>query len=269
MRQFLDLIGSSLALLAFWLGIRREVTLDNLRLAYPEISDREIRRIAAGSYKNLGRTFAEMLYLRFASQDSFVKKLKLSNAEVLEQALSSGKGALVLSGHLSNWEWGGIGFNLCFHKPFYLVVKNQTKGFAEHFVSQMRRRFGGTLVNAGDVLTLYRALQRGEAVSMLTDQAAPAESVRVTFFGREVPTFEGAARLALRTRARMIVYAPTRTRGGVYEVRFHSIDYSDLVDATDENVRELTQRHTAKLEEAIRLHPEEWLWQHKRWKHVR
>jgi len=209
-----------------------------------------------------------MLYLRFASRETFRKGLQLVNPDVLESALNSGKGVLILSGHLSNWEWGGIGFNLFLNKPFYLVVKNQSKGFAERFVSTMRQRFGGHLVNVGDVLALFRALQRGEAVSMLTDQAAPAESVRVPFFGRDVPTFEGAARLALRTRAEMIFYAPTRLPDGRYSVTFKSVEYSDLVGDSEENVRELTSRHTALLERAIIEHPSEWLWQHKRWKHA-
>jgi KDO2-lipid IV(A) lauroyltransferase len=268
MRQLLDLIGASLATLAYWLGFRRNVTDTNLRLALPNLSKREANKIALGSYRNLGRVFAEMLYLRFASREAFKRNLHLSNPEVLESALASGHGVLILSGHLSNWEWGGIGFNLFLHKPFYLVVKNQTKGFAEHFVSAMRKRFGGTLVNAGDVMALYRALQKGEAVSMLTDQAAPSESTRVEFFGRLVPTFEGAARLALRTRAEMIFYAPTRLHDGKYSVRFDRIDYSDLSGSSDENVWLLTERHTQALERAIREHPSEWLWQHKRWKHA-
>jgi len=269
LRQLLDLIGSTLALVAYWLGIRRDVTLQNLRHAFPLESEAHIRRIASASYVNLGRVFAEMLYLRFASRDTFRYGLQLVNPEILQSALESGKGVLILSGHLSNWEWGGIGFNLFLKKSFYLVVKNQTKGFAERFVSRMRQRFGGQLVNAGDVLTLFRALQRGEAVSMLTDQAAPADSVRVPFFGREVPTFEGAARLALRTRAEMIFYAPTRLSDGRYAVRFETIEYADLKGDSEENVRELTRRHTALLEHAIIEHPSEWLWQHKRWKHAK
>jgi KDO2-lipid IV(A) lauroyltransferase len=105
-------------------------------------------------------------------------------------------------------------------------------------------------------------------LAVLGDQAAPAEDVRVPFFGTAVPTLEGTARLALATRAPILFLQPLeRTRHG-YRCRFHSVPFEDLADASPANVRELTARHTAVLEAAIRECPELWLWQHKRWKYM-
>jgi KDO2-lipid IV(A) lauroyltransferase len=83
-----------------------------------------------------------------------------------------------------------------------------------------------------------------------------------------VPTFEGTARLALATRAPILLLQPYQRTPHGYRCRFHHVPFGDLTDARPENVRELTARHTAILERAIRECPELWLWQHKRWKHV-
>jgi KDO2-lipid IV(A) lauroyltransferase len=115
----------------------------------------------------------------------------------------------------------------------------------------------------------FRVLQEGRILAMLGDQAAPFESVKIEFFGRKVPTFEGVARFALRTKAPIYLAECVRDDRGGYEMTFHNVAFDDLSSASPENVEELTRRHTALLEQIIRKRPELWLWQHKRWKDVR
>ena len=132
----------------------------------------------------------------------------------------------------------------------------------------MRVRTGNILIDAGNIRGMYHELQNGGCIALLADQAAPGESTRVEFFGREVPTFEGPARLALRTGAPILFAECIRNTDGDYTVTFHPISYDDLLGDSSDNIRELTNRHTHLLERIIREHPGQWLWQHKRWKYV-
>jgi KDO2-lipid IV(A) lauroyltransferase len=115
---------------------------------------------------------------------------------------------------------------------------------------------------------ILRALQNGYVVGMASDQAAAKESVAVNFFGREVPTFQGPAMFALRTHAPMMMGLAVRQMDGTYQLRFHRVPSDDLDGVTDANIKELTRRHVELTEKLIREHPEQWMWMHKRWKHV-
>ena len=261
-------VGGALGMLAFLFGIRSRVTLENLARAVPEKSTANRWRIAARSYSNIGTVFFEFLFLRFAPKPVIQKGLEISNLDAFLPSINGPNGAILLSGHLGNWEWLALGCALLVGRPLDVIIKNQRASRAEQFLVAMRTRFGNRMIDAGNVRAIFRALRSGELLAILGDQAASAEDVRVPFFGVEVPTLEGTARLALATRSPILFLQPyARTRRG-YRARFIEVPFSDLLDATPANVRELTARHTAILEQTIREKPELWLWQHRRWKHV-
>lgn len=265
MQRVLAALGSMLAKAAFTFGVRKSVTMDNLRHAFHSLSEAELNALASKSYGNLGAVFLEMLYLRYASRDAIASRLHITNQAEIEQVLRDGKGMILLSAHLANWEWMAVGTALKLKQPLYVIVKNQKGGYVERFLQTMRSRFGNIMIAAGDVRASFRVLQSGKILAMLGDQAAPAESVHVDFFGRNVPTFEGVARFALRTGAPIYLAECVRVKSG-YEMTFHHVPFDDLTGATPENIEVLTRRHTTLLEQIIRKRPELWLWQHKRWK---
>ena len=115
---------------------------------------------------------------------------------------------------------------------------------------------------------MYRVLQNKGCLALLADQSAPGESTHVEFFGKEVPTFEGPSRLALRTGAPMLFAECLRKGDGDYLITFYPIPFYDLVGDSADNIRELTYRHTHLLETVNRKKPAQWLWLHRRWKYV-
>jgi KDO2-lipid IV(A) lauroyltransferase len=268
MLVLLRLIGRVLGELGYHIGIRREGTLDNLRHAFPEKTEWDIRRIARASTRNLAVVFAEFLYLRIASKNAIADGLVIDNLPEILTAAGPG-GAILLGGHHGNWEWLAVAFGINSGRPVSVVIKNQRSSIAEQFMVRMRTRFGNKMLNAGDGSRVFRALKGGELLGILSDQTAGEQDMRVPFFGREVPSFEGAARLALQTNAPIIFFEFRERTSKGYLWRLHLIDHSDLSGSTPEHVKILTARHTAYLESIIRQKPEFWLWQHKRWKHAR
>lgn len=266
-RRFLVGIGIGLAQLGRILGFRREVTLENIRRAYPNESDTFHKRVLSGSYANLGRVFAEILYLRFASRRKIRKGIAFKNPELFSELLRDGHGLVVVSAHLANWEWMALAGPLYLGKSLSIVIKNNPVGFTERFLQHMRRRTGNTMINSADVRLMFRTLQDGGYVALLGDQAAPGGSAHVRFLGTEVSAFEGPARLALRTRSPLLFSKCVR-EGSSYTLEFTEVPFDDLTGDTPETVRELTQRHTTLLDQAIREHPEQWVWQHRRWKNA-
>lgn len=266
-RHLLVGLGIGLAQLGRILGFRREVTLENIRRAYPNESATFHTRLLSGTYANLGRVFAEMLYLRFASPRKIREGIAFKNPERFGTLLRTGRGLVVVSAHVANWEWMALAGPLYLEKNFSIVIKNNPVGFTEHFLQRLRRRTGNTMINSADVRLMFRTLQDGGCVALLGDQAAPGGSAHVRFLGTDVSAFEGPARLALRTRSPLL-FAKCVREGGSYTLEFIEVPFDDLTEDTPETVRELTQRHTRLLDATIREHPEQWVWQHRRWKNV-
>lgn len=268
MRSFLRITGIIVARIAYAFGVRKKVTLDNLKHAYPEYSISEQEEIAKKSYHNLGIVFSEMLYLRFANLKNISQHIIVSNPKLFQDRIRDGKGLIVVSAHFANWEWLALGGSLILDTNFTIVRKNISTSFTERFLEKMRIRSGNKLKDAGDIRGMYRVINSGGCIALLADQAAPGKSTRINFFGREVPTFEGPARLALRTKAPMLFAECLREQNGDYTITFYSIPHDDLVGDAAGNIHELTYRHAHLLETIIRKHPDQWLWQHRRWKYI-
>lgn len=267
-RAFLAAFGSCIALVAYYCGIRKAVTLDNIGRAFPNEKLSYRKSIARASFLHLGRVFGEMFYLRFASRKNILEKVEIENPQLITNLLSKGKGVIAVSAHFSNWEWMAMGGAPKLGGGFYIVVKNIAGKFAERFLQAMRIRTGNILIASGDVRGMFKALKEGKLVALLSDQAAPMGSVRVPFWGIETPTFEGPARMALRTRAAMVFVICLPTKKGKYKLIFTEIPFNDLMDELDQSVKELTSRHAHILEQYIRQYPSLWLWQHRRWKNA-
>lgn len=268
MRSLLKIAGIIVARIAYALGVRKKVTMDNLKNAYPEYSVAEQKEIAKKSYHNLGIVFAEMLYLRFANLKNISKHINVSNPKLFHDTIGQGHGLIVIAGHFANWEWLALGGSINLDENFAIIRKNIEGSFTQKFLEKMRIRSGNSLIDAGDIWGMYRVLRNGGCIALLADQAAPGQSTKVNFFGREVPTFEGPARLALRTHAPILFAECLREQNGDYTITFYHIPYEDLAGDTTENIHELTYRHAHLLESIIRKHPDQWLWQHRRWKYI-
>ncbi|HEY3875356.1 MAG TPA: lysophospholipid acyltransferase family protein [Candidatus Kapabacteria bacterium] len=269
MLWFLRRCGALLGVLAYHAGVRKRVTLENLEHAFPEWPPKVVRAFARKCYASLGVVFCELLYLRFAPKRSIERGLEIVNLTESLPIVRRGAGAILLSGHIANWEWLALGCALRMKQPIDVVIKNQTTPRVERFLRHMRTRFGNRMLDAGNARAIFRALRNGECLAVLGDQTGTPNDVRVPFFGREVPSFEGTARLALATRAPILFLEPYERTSRGYRARFHAVPFEDLAGPTPEAIRELTARHTALLEAIIREKPAFWLWQHKRWKHTK
>lgn len=263
MRHALVLLGECAAWLGYQLGFRKRVTLENIQRAFPNASTSWQRRTALSSYRSLGRTFAEFVFLRYAPLSTIRSHTKVVNPSCYQDTLPEGRGLIVVAAHYSNWEWLALGGALVLHSNFAIVRKNIQTSFTEQFLERMRIRSGNTLINSGDVRSMLRTLQAKQCIALLADQAAPSESVKIDFMGSRTPTQEGPAWLALRTGAQILFAECQRSAGNIYEITFHPIE----VDRSD-TVETLTQKHAQILETIIRKNPVPWVWQHKRWKYT-
>ena len=263
-------LGTFLGGLAlFPFGARRGICMDNLRKAFPEKTEEERERIARGAYGGYGRAVLEMLWSGGASAEEHLATMRLANGEVPADALARGKGMILLSGHFGAWEFIVSSLSLHLGHPVVAIAQPQRNRYIDAIVTANRNRFGSSTVTMHQsVRAVVALLREGKIVGMLGDQSGPRESLFIEFFGRPAATHRGAAAFSLKNDAPIVMFFLVRQPDGTYEATFEEVDRSGLAGYTEDNVIELTRRHTAVLERYIRRYPDHWLWMHKRWKHA-
>ncbi|MCX6135804.1 MAG: lysophospholipid acyltransferase family protein [Ignavibacteriales bacterium] len=263
-------LGRTLGVFVFdYLGYRKGVTLGNLRRAFPEKSDDEIAEIARGAYKSVGIALFELVWYPRMSREQVNASMRFDHPDVLLNAHKKGKGLLILTAHFGNWELLGGCLVVQLGFPVSGIAKTQSNRLVNRSIDARRMRFGNKVIPMETSLReVMRTLRNGEAVGIVADQAAPKENVLIEFFGTQLPTHQGPSVFCLKMGSPLVAVFPVRAPDGSYDAYVKEVPSADLKDYSDENVTELTRRHVKITEDFIRRFPDQWMWMHKRWKHV-
>jgi len=241
--------------------VRRDVTLDNLRNALgQELDERELRKIASRSYFNVGLTFIEMLLMP-KLRGRIHEIIDVSDIGIAKKASDRGKGVIVVSAHFGGWEMNGGTYAPAGLK-MNVVAKSQSNRYIDKFVNRNRELFNVKVITTGaSIKHLVKALRNGEVIGLISDQDAGRKGVFVDFFSRKASTVQGAAQLALKYNAPIVVTMTARTGPFRFKAFFREVDV-----LPDDTITTLTQRYTKVMEDIIRRYPDQYFWMHRRWK---
>ena len=239
----------------------------NLDIAFPEMSAEEKDKIVLGTFESIGRHLGFVSHFRKFKLEDVRNVVEVVGKEHFDRAHATGRGVLFFTGHFGSWEV----FNLlppAFGFGMNILVRRIDNPLLEKYVDSFRTKFGSvTLDKTRSARQMFRVLENGELLGILADlNAQEKEGVFVDFFGVPASTTVSIAKLALKTNAVVLpAFAVWEEAKQKYVVYLEPpVEYKQG-DASDENVRELTQKITNVVEKYVRLYPEQWLWIHKRW----
>lgn len=260
-------IGGKLARLAYWpFGIRRGVTERQVAAAFPEFTPERVREVAVRSYDSLGRTSIETSLLPTFSPEELASMFeRVENWEIIEAARELGRGIVVVTGHLGNWEIAGA--YIASRIPFHAVSRRMANPVFDAYLTRTRAKGGMQMIWDGDAVRVSpRVLRQNHAVAFLSDQdGLGLASTFVPFFGRPAKTPRGPAVFALRLDAPMVFGVSVRQPSGKYALILESVTAPRTGDR-EVDVDALVLAFTQKLEAMIRKYPEQYFWQHRRWR---
>lgn len=258
-------VAARLARLGYPLGFKRDVVDRNLRLAFPDASASRLAELARASFDHLGRETMMMLRLSSMAPEALVASTRVRNEGLIADALAEGRGVVVVAGHLGNWEIGAA-MMAARGYPVTVIAKRAANPLFYRRILDARERLGLQVIDF-QVATrqTLQALRSGRIVAFAADQHAGRAGVRVPYFGREASTYRGPALMSLRTGAPLLLSLPLRAADGTYEQDFERIEFQPRGDL-ESDVVALTAAFTARLEAAVRAHPEQYLWHHRRWR---
>lgn len=266
---FFRIFGILFFLLSFR---RRNLTLKNLEIAFPEKSRKERARIARRAFVNMAE-FTGDSFLLMANKLRQEEILAMVDGSQLEKYKSlrntSGKGALHITGHLGNWELMAQYGALQGLESHVVARRGSNQLIDDHIVTPLRTRHGNKVFyKENAMLNTVKALKRNEAVSFLIDQKiGPKEGVPVQFFGHEVLAVASCAVLQMRFNPLVLPVFLVKTARRHYKLIVgEAIYWSDDGSPQDEQIQKLTQQYQRVIEETIRQYPDQWFWMHNRWR---
>lgn len=263
-----DRLGRFLGFIAFrFIRFRRSTVESQMALALGLAPDGpEIRRLVRANFAHLGMLAVEFFRARQLSRRPLESTVRFEGEGALQKALGHGKGVLILSAHLGNFDLGAMALALRGF-PMMIVSKPLKNKAVEQFWMNERSWSGLEIsLNRGSLKSILGALRRGRCVVFVLDQHSSTEAVWVDFFGRRASAMPALAVLAQRTGAPVVPVFPHRNPDGTHTVAVGSaIPFEDHENRTVAVWRN-TQRYSDAVEAAIRRHPEQWIWGHRRWK---
>lgn len=247
--------------IGYGLGIRRQVAAENLQRVYPDMPPKQRKRLLKRVYLNLGLSAAELYLL---PEKQLISGTSINGRENLEAALALGKGVILATAHLGNWEAART--LPLFGIPLAAVVQKQHNHLFDAYNNALRTRQGVRLIDQRHGLKeLLACLRQNMVVTILTDQNAGPEGLILEFLGHPAPHWKGAAKISLRYKAPIVPgYALRNPEGGISICFEPMIHHPELSDST-ENQLLLLKEINAVTERYIRQNPEQWLWLHRRW----
>ena len=196
-----------------------------------------------------------------------MRRVDVVGLDALSACLDGDTGALALTGHLGNWELGGAAL-AARGVAVDAIVKGMANRAFERELFATRERLGVSVVEMPDApWHTLRSLRGGRVVAIAGDQNAHRNGVFVPFFGRPAATARGPATFAIRTGAPAFVCFAVREPGRAqrYTLTFERLPY-EVTGDLEADVAAFTAAYIARVEAAVREHPEQYFWHHKRWK---
>ena len=249
------------------LGIRRDIVDENLRIAFPDKSSDWIESTRVAAYEHLGREAAAMLRLSRLDAKAVIARTEIDGWEQLEDARSSGRGVILVTGHYGNWEIAAAAV-AARGIPLGAIVRRQGNRLVDERLQQLRRNLGVETIYQGQAPSrVPRILRSNGVVGIVGDQDARRSGIFVPYFGRLASTHRGPALFALRLGAPVFSCIARRLPGDKvrYEVRGRRVNFEPTGNV-DVDVLALTTELSHRLEEEVRFAPEQYFWFHKRWK---
>lgn len=240
----------------------RKVAACNLAMAAPELSLAETRRITDGVFRSVGRMLVALARVPLINRNNVGEWISYQGLDNYQAAKKKGRGVLIATGHLGNWELSAFAHALM-TEPMSVMVRPLDNPLVDRLVESRRTMSGNQLIFKKDAArSVLKALKLNQPVGILIDQnTSPSEGVFVNFFGKAACAGVAFVKLAYHSQAPVIPgFALWDEATQRYILHFLPEVTLTGDPATD------TQKIHSILEEVIRQYPDQWMWIHRRWK---
>jgi KDO2-lipid IV(A) lauroyltransferase len=250
------------------IGYRKDVVLNNIKLAFPEKSEKEVLKIRSQFYRHFTDVFMEMIKAITISEKNVHKHFVFEDIDVINDLGKKGRSIIIIGSHYANWEWMVSLNNLVKHKAYAVYTPISNKYF-EKMMLKYRTKYGGDFIKPAIARKTYIENEKNGVLTLnalVSDQSPQLSRTRywANFLNVFVPVHVGAEQISKDLNQSVVFYKVTKVKRGYYKCTFKLLaenprDYPDY-DITDLFLREV--------EKQVAEAPQYYFWTHKRFKHA-
>ncbi len=255
-------------IVCYVLQYRKNVIIQNLKNAFPEKSDADIKILRKKYLKIMADLILESVKSSHLSKKSILKRFEFKNLELLKQLYKDKKSVFVVCGHTGSWEMAGMILPLITEYKVFGIYQPQTNPFFDSYMKKVRGSFGVIPLPSQQAYKTFIQHKNETILNFIVADQAPSKDGEhhwTTFLNQETAFFTGLEKMSKNLDFAVVFLRIIRTGRGKYTLEFEL-----LTDhPKDTQVGEISEMYANALEKLICQYPENWLWSHKRWKHKR
>lgn len=253
-------------ILSRWVRYRRKVVLYNLAIAFPEKTERERLQICHSFYYRFTDNFIELVKLISLSPQKVQERFHC-DIGFMEQLNAEGLSVDFILGHYFNWEWSNLGYAMINPMKQIVVYAHVSSPVAEKLMRKIRSRFGTILIDTAKFKEQFKPYVHEQKSFVLVADQSPRfikGAVWLDFFGRRTAFTKGPDTNARMANNAVVLCQIKRIKRGYYTTQLELL--TKAARALPKG--EITRKSVAFFEKVIREDPPNYLWSHRRWKHI-
>lgn len=267
---FISLIPLSLLnllsyLINFIFFYRKKIVLNNIKLAFPNKSNLEIKNI----YKGFKLYFINLIWeiiKMFSSNIHFYKKrINIQNINLINDYYKKNQSVIIIGGHYNNWEWAGPILSEIGNHHFVSVYKALSNTFFNKLMIKIRSRYNIDVVEMNDLVKYIFGNEKCKMIALISDQnpVVDEKTKWLSFFNHQVPVIDGPEKIAKKFNYPVLFCDIQKESNGYYNISFETLEDNPK----DSKEGDITKKFFKRLEKQINDDPNNYLWSHNRWKH--
>jgi len=246
----------------------KKITKQNIKNGLGEIDNKEETKIINGMWNNIGRTFAEYVYLKkFKFSATNFNHIKINGLHYLDEIKKNNESAIFYSGHFANFELMAMELDK-FGIKCAAIYRPLNNFFLNPLMEYLRMKYiCPNQIPKGrmGMREIITKIKNGYSIALMVDQRV-GEGPRETFFNKPAHTTTVPAQIALKYDCKLVPISLKRKEGIRFEMTIHEPYKINKTSNEAEDTRNITLKINQILEKMVIKNPTQWIWSHNRWK---
>ena len=254
--------GKLLGLFIYYvLPVRKKIAIQNITENLPELNNQEHKDILKNIYIHFGMVLTDFLRTKKLNKKNINKIVHIDYKT--KQLLNENQGAIIMTGHLGNWEYFLPTFGLNDFK-FSIVAQRIKNSYLDSFFSNIRTMKNVEVIFKSDgTKKMLSVIKNKIFLGLASDQNAGKKGTQVELLNIKASIPKGAAIFHIKTGAPIIIGYCIMNKQKNYEFRAEMLNTKDIDFEKDDAIYRINRKFTTSLEEMIKKYPNQYFWFHK------
>ena len=246
----------------------KKVTKQNIKIGLGNLDEKKEKEIINGMWSNIGRTFAEYIFLKdFKFNKTNFDHIKINGTNYLNEIKTTNKPVVFFSCHLANFELMAMELDK-FGIKCAAIYRPLNNIFLNPLMEYLRMKYiCPNQIPKGrvGVREVIKKVNDGYSVALMVDQRV-GQAPKIPFFGEPAHTTTIPAQLALKYDCKLVPIFLERKGDINFEMTVHEPYKIQKTENVNEDTKNITLKINQIIEKMIIKNPTQWLWSHNRWK---